>query len=160
MKKIFTAVFICSFLNASTQNNLSANSFPRYKIWLYTNKGNILKGILILTSDSSVKIFRGTYCEWHSHSSNSIDESYLNIASIKTHKRGGLIKGMLVGLGIGLTPLLVGSAFGQAEGGAYLSIATLPVGLITGAIIGATSKKKFLINGDASKFQSFRKRMN
>ena len=160
MKKIFISFFTLFFLSASAQNDITLKSFPKHKIWLYTSQGNMLKGVLVSTSDSSVNIFPGKFSEWNSHpKTTAINESYLNINNIKTHKKGGLIKGMLIGAGIGLAPVLLSSAFGQGEGGAYVSIITFPIGIITGAIIGSTSKKKFFIDGDASRFHSFHKRI-
>jgi hypothetical protein len=88
-----------------------------------------------------------------------IHKSYPDISKIETHKKNGFLKGTLIGAGIGLAPVIVSSIFGEGEGGAYVSIITFPLGIITGAIIGGTSKKKFYINGEASKFHSFHKRM-
>ena len=69
--------------------------------------------------------------------------------------------GMLIGAGIGIAPVLIGSIFGPSigQGGAYASIITFPVGTIIGAIIGSTSKKKFFIGGDRLRFGSFHKHM-
>ncbi len=162
MKIIFINLLPLIILNASAQNDCTLKPTPKYKIWVSTTHDDLIKGILIDVSDSSVKIFPGKFSEWNSHSDISvIKESYSNITNIKTHKKGGLLKGLLIGAGIGISPVLVGSIFGRSvgEGGAYVSIITLPVGLITGAIIGGTSKKKFLINRDTSRFHSFRKRM-
>ena len=147
-------------LNVSAQNDYALNPTPKHKIWVSTTQGDLIKGILVDVSDSSVKVLQGKFSEWNSPSKISvINESYSNITNIKTHKKGGLIKGMLIGTGIGLSPLVVSAVFGKGEGGAYVSVATLPLGIITGAIIGGTSKRKFFINGEASRFRAFHKRM-
>jgi hypothetical protein len=160
MKIIFINLLLLTILNVSAQNDYTLNPTLKHKIWVSTTKGGLVKGILVDVSDSSVKIFSGRFSEWNSHSKVSVaNETYLNITGIRTHKKGGLIKGLLIGAGIGLSPLLLGTAFGEGEGGAYASIITLPLGIVTGAIVGCTSKKKFLIGGEASKFHSFRKRM-
>jgi hypothetical protein len=161
MKMIFITLLLFA-LNVSAQTDHTLNPAPKYKVWVSATQSDLITGILVDVSDSSVKIFPGKFSEWSNHSKASvINESYLNITNIKTHKKEELIKGLLIGAGIGVSPLLVGSLFGRSigEGGAYVSIITLPVGIITGAIIGGTSKKKFLINGTASQFDSFRKRM-
>jgi hypothetical protein len=50
---------------------------------------------------------------------------------------------------------ILSSIFGNGEGGAYVSVIAFPVGIITGAIIGSTGKKKFFIDGQASNFIHF-----
>ena len=78
------------------------------------------------------------------YSSSAFTQQDKIATGTKTHKKGGLLKGALIGGGIGLLPLAIGSIFGEStgQGGAYISIVTFPVGIIAGAIIGATSKKK------------------
>jgi hypothetical protein len=162
MKIIFINLLLFVALNVSAQNDHTLNPAPKHKIWVSTTQGDIIKGTLVDVSDSSVKIFPGKFSEWNNHSKISvINESYSNISNIKTQKKGGLIRGMLIGTAIGISPVLVGSLFGPSigEGGAYVSIVAFPVGIITGAILGCTSKKKFLINEEASRFDSFRKRI-
>jgi len=161
MKKVILPLFLLFILNVSAQDHPVIKGWPK-KIWLYTNHGDLIKGILIGTSDSSVKIFPGKFSEYNSTSKISIvSVSYFNINNIKIHKKSGLINGMLLGAGVGILPVLVGSVFGPSigQGGAYVSIVAVPLGIIAGAIIGSTSKRKFFIGGDKSKFLSFHKRM-
>jgi|GEM_PF-3992622 len=47
----------------------------------------------------------------------------------------------------------------SGEGGAYVSLVAVPLGTLVGGIIGATSKKKFQIGADNTKFQQFRKKV-
>ncbi|MEP6594647.1 MAG: hypothetical protein ABJA71_01825 [Ginsengibacter sp.] len=160
-KNIFISALIFLFLGASSQNDFALRSRPK-KIWVYNDQGNLIKGIFVGSSDSSVNIFPGKLSEWNSRSKTSVvNQSYLNINNIKIHKKSGLVSGMLLGAGVSLLPVLVGSIFGQStgQGGCYVSIITFPAGLITGAIIGGTSKKRFLINGEALRFHAFHKCM-
>ena len=146
MKKIFISSFILFFLNASAQNDFNFKSSPKYKIWLYNGQENLTNGFLVSTSDSTAKIFTGKLSEWRSSSKISVtDQFYSNIDHIKIHKKGGLIKGVLIGAGIVF--YLVGSLFGPSigEGGAYVSIIAFPIGIITGAIIGSTSREILLL---------------
>jgi len=151
-------------LGALAQSDSTRKLWLKHKIWIYNNEGDLQKGVLISTTDSSLKFFPGKFSDWHRHSKISVvSQSYLNISNIKIHKRDGLIRGMLIGTGIGLSPILFGAVFGEgqggAQGGALVSVFTLPVGIIAGAIIGSTAKKKFFIGGQASKFHLFHKRI-
>ena len=135
MKIIFINLLLLIILNISAQNDYTLNPTPKHKIWVSTTRADLIKGILVDVSDSSVKIFPGKFSEWNSHSNISvINESYSNITNIKTHKKGGLIKGLLIGAGIGISPVLVGSLFGRSigEGGGYVSVITFPAGVIMG----------------------------
>jgi hypothetical protein len=148
------------FLNTSAQKDSEFKSSLEQKIWLYTSEGNVIKGFLDDISDSSVTIFTGKLSELNSHSKVLvISESYSNINTIKTKRRGGLIKGILKGVVAGLLPAVGVAAFQEGESGAYVGVATLPLGIITGAIVGSTSKRKFPVNGDMSRFHSFRRRI-
>ena len=81
-------------------------------------------------------VYEGTISEYNTQSANkTISIDYKNIRTIKTKKRGGLLKGVLIGGVIGFAPAFFG------EGGGYVAIITFPVGLITGSIVGATSKE-------------------
>lgn len=159
-KNIFTGFFLLLFLHVSAQQDSTLKLHPKYKIWISAREGNHIMGILAGTSSSSLNIFPGKFSEYNGTSKISlINESYTNITAIQIHKKGGLLKGMLIGAGIGIAPVLIGSIFGPSigEGGAYVSFITFPLGTIIGAIIGSTSKKKFFIDGDKSRFDSFHK---
>ena len=104
-------------------------------------------------SATTVLIYPGSMKEYKNQASpQSVRISYENITTIKIKKTkgaGGVLKGILIGGGIGLSPAFFG------EGGAYAAIIAFPVGVILGAIIGATSKKKYEINGELNSFQKF-----
>jgi hypothetical protein len=50
---------------------------------------------------------------------------------------------------VGFAPVVFG------QGGAFVATVSFPLGVIIGSIVGATSKKKFIINGDLQAFQKF-----
>jgi hypothetical protein len=150
MKKIILISFIVAgSLLASSQDSIFKPA-KLLKIWVYTGDNTELKGVFSGASDSMLFVYEGTidaYNKQASHKTISID--YKNIRIIKIKKRGGLLKGLLIGAVIGLAPAFFG------EGGAYAAVITLPVGIITGAIIGATAKKKYAINGGERAFRQF-----
>lgn len=163
MRIIFINLLLFLVLTASAQNDSALRPVPKENIWMFTTGGDLVKGILINTTDSPVSIFPGKPSKWDRRSKILVaNQSYLNIANIRTRKKGALLKGLLIGGGVGLLPVLLGSLFGTSagQGGAYVSIITFPVGIITGSIIGSTSKKKFFIGGDRTRFLRFRKRMH
>jgi hypothetical protein len=160
--KIFFLIPFLLIVNVSlAQKRSEYNERPRYKISLETTEGKMLKGLLIDIKDSSITVYSGNSnrigSEEMSHS-QKID--YSQIQQVKLKRRNGLINGIGIGAGIGILPALVGGIFGRStgEGGAYVSVVTLPLGLITGTLIGATSRKKYNIHGDFSQFRDFQKR--
>jgi len=62
-----------------------------------------------------------------------------------------LLQGLAIGGVIGLSPIVFG------QGGAFVAILTFPVGIITGAIVGATSSEKYFINGNYAAFNKMKK---
>ncbi len=128
-----------------------AHSIKLVRIWVYDDNNSAVKGVLIGASDSVLVVYQGSISAYKKESSPALMRiNYKNIRLIKIKKSGGVLKGALIGGVIGFTPAFFG------EGGAYAAIITLPAGLITGAIIGATSKRKYAIHGDAKAFGKFR----
>jgi len=150
MKKITLILFFAvSSLWASSQDSISKPA-KLLKIWVYTKDNTEIKGVFSGASDSGLFIYEGTISEYNEQSSHKmISIDYKNIRLIKTKKRGGLLKGVLIGAVAGLSPAFFG------EGGAYVAVITFPVGIITGTIVGATSKKKYEINGESEAFAQF-----
>ena len=119
-------------------------------IWVYTKQGGLQKGVWYGNTDTSISICQGKRSDYLNQKSHDVASiNYENISIIKIKKPGGLLKGLLIGAGVGLAPI----AFGQ--GGAFVAIVSLPVGIIVGSIVGATSKKKYVINGDLNSFKKF-----
>ncbi len=161
-KNLFINLFTLFILSASAQNNNALKHTPKHTIWITTNEGKVIKGILVSTSDSSVEIFPGKKSEYGKQLELSmVKESYLNIAKIQIHKQNAVLKGMLIGGGIALAPALIGPIFGKSTGqaGSITSVILFPFGIITGAITGIASRKRFLIRGDKRKFYAFHKKL-
>ena len=140
-------------LTGSRPNQKSRLPLPAY---LHTVDDKSLSGSIQSISDSAI-IFSAKG-KGKSGESNNMEISYSNIREIKIRKKNGIIKGFLYGTGVGLLPIIGGAIIGKGEGGAYVSVITLPLGIITGTLIGS-SRKKFNINGSASSFYDFKKRM-
>jgi len=118
--------------------------------WVYTKQGNMLKGVLAGRSGSYLLLYPGSLKEKKKNIDYQLVRiSFENITITKTKKPNGLVKGQLLGGSIGFAPVIFG------EGGAYVAIITFPLGVVAGILIGATSKKKYLINGDYTSFLSF-----
>lgn len=86
---------------------------------------------------------------------NGTEINYSNIREIKIRRKNGILKGVLLGAIAGALPVAGGIIVGQAQGGGFVTMVTLPAGIITGGIIG-TSHKKYHINGNAASFSSFK----
>lgn len=107
-------------------------------VWVYTGDSLIIGKI------------KGTFRDSLFLENGSITAlSYRNIKIIKTRKKNAALKPILYGVLIGISPIV----FGQA--GAFIAVITLPVGILTGTIIGLSAKKKFRINGDLQAFHHF-----
>ena len=119
-------------------------------IWVYTKQGGLQKGVWQGSTDTSLWIYEGKMSDYlNQKSDNAKSVNYENIRLIKIKKPGGLLKGLLIGAGIGLAPIVFG------QGGAFVAIISLPVGIIAGSIVGATSKKQYVIDGDLNRFEQF-----
>lgn len=138
------------------------NQHPGDRITVSTPDGKEITGLLTQLEDSAVLIFTGSRKEWKSNSiGKTMKIGYSEIQQIRLKKKNALLKGALIGFGVGLSPLLVASTIIKdgAQGGAFVSIITAPLGLATGSIVGATAKKKFYIGGNMSNFLKFNKRI-
>lgn len=155
-------VAICT--NAQVDSNVNVQ--PRHNITITKLNNGMVDGILTRTNDTSVFVYRGSFREWKQQkTSPTMAISYSSINRIQTKKRHGMLKGALIGAGIGILPVFLDAIFTpkgkamSAEGGAYVSLVAVPLGTLVGGLIGATSKKKFQIAGDETKFQQFRKKI-
>ena len=151
----------------NAQNDTTLVALPRNKISLTTLENRTIDGIVTQTNDSFVFVYQGNFRQWKQRIAiPKTAISYFEINKIQTKKRKGVLKGALIGAGIGILPLfidaIVTSKGGRpnAEGGTYISIVAVPLGTSIGALIGATSKRRFLIEGHHTKFQRFRKKIN
>ncbi len=134
---------------ASAQTTAAKGQKARM-IWVYTKQGSLQKGVLYGSSDTSLLIYQGRMNEYLNQKRHELASIiYENIGIIKTKKHGGLLKGLLIGAGIGLAPIV----FGQE--GAFVAFVSFPLGIVIGSIVGVISKKRYVINGDLTRFQKF-----
>ena len=150
MKKIVQAfpILLLSLTVIAQQDTLITEK--TVTTWVYTKQGNMLKGVLAGRSGTDLLLYPGSLKEKKKNIDYQLVRiNFDNITIIKTKKPNGLIKGLVTGGAIGFAPVIFG------EGGAYVAIIAFPVGIITGTLIGASSKKKYMINGDYTSFLSF-----
>ena len=150
MKKILLVFLFATYsLMLSAQADIVKIRKP-LRTWIYTKENTEQRGLLIGYSATTLLIYPGSTTEFYKEKSPQTKSLiYENISLIRVKKINGLIKGLLIGGGIGVAPVVLG------YGGAIVAVFTLPVGIITGSIVGATSKKKYEINGDITAFQKF-----
>ena len=168
MKRYILLFILNLFFAVSSyaQIDSSFSAKPRHTIKIFTLKSNTIDGILTRTDDTSVFVYPGNFRDWNQQKTFPITITpYSTINKIQTKKRNGILKGVVIGAGIGIMPVLLDAIFTpkggtkSGEGGAYVSLVAVPLGTLVGGIVGATSKKKFQIGGDETKFQRFRKKI-
>ncbi len=150
MKRIIQLLCVMLLsLNTAAQNDTLITKKP-VNIWVYSTDGNMVKGVLAGRSGDNLLVYTGKMKRQNTKEQYTLERiPYHNITTIKTKKPNGLLKGLLIGAGIGLAPIVGG------QGGAYAAILTFPLGIITGAIVGGTSKKKSRIDKDYKAFLDF-----
>lgn len=152
--KIIINIFtlLCSLLvslNLSAQTDTLITKRP-VNIWIYLTDGILIKGIFAGRTQNNILLYRNASRKQIARGGAALEGiPYQNISLVKTKKSNGILGGVAKGALIGILPLVGG------EGGAYATVITLPLGIITGAIIGKTSKKKHAIDNDQQKFLDF-----
>lgn len=153
MKRIQVGILLTAFLSYSlsvTAQATTARVEKPVRAWVYTKQGSIQEGILYGFNNDAFVLYPGTAKDYINKKERDLTSiKYDNINLIKVKKHGGVLRGLLIGGAIGIAPVVFG------QGGAFVAIVTFPLGVITGAIVGATSKKKYLINGDLDAFNKF-----
>jgi len=164
MKKqstLFLAVFL-SLAGMAQQDstNLKFNwpsKTPKYNIRLATQEGYKVEGLLAAKTDSSLFIFPGHSKAYKNRTDYSaaffIDQQ---IETIHIKRRNAVGRGALIGLGVGLLPVVAALFAGkdkQAFG--FAAVVTVPLGPIVGALIGAASGRTFHIGGQRKAFKHF-----
>jgi hypothetical protein len=152
---ISSFIFLLSVCFSFAQNTASGTYRPRYYASVTSTDSKIQKGVMIQLNDSSIVLYPGNWQKFYNEKiiQDSVAITYSHIQQIKLKKRGGLVKGLAIGGVIGLSPIVFG------QGGAFVAILSFPVGIITGAIVGATSSKKYFINGNYVVFHKMEKRV-
>ncbi len=133
---------------------------PICKIQITTTKGNMLKGLMLVTYDSVVVIYPGNRKEWNKNKEyKAAVYSYTKIKKIIVKKNGRVIKGIAIGTSIGALPMFAALSKNEKAGLADFSAITIPAGMIAGAVLGLTSQRKFSINASDSLFHAFQNRI-
>ncbi len=161
-KNIFISIMLLLAYCIGLAQPATNGHHPRYQITVTSFDKKEITGLLMKLEDSAVLVFTGSSKEWKSNSiGKTLKIAYSEIQQIKLKKRNRLLKGALIGLGIGLAPIVVASTLIKdgAQGGAFVSIITAPLGLVTGSIVGAASKRNFSIYGKGAQFDDFKKRI-
>ena len=130
---------------------------PKYKIKLETAEGNKITGLLVDKNDSSLVIYPGTANSYKKKKDyKAAIFTNEQIENIKLHKRKAANHGALIGLGVGMLPV-VAALFGgkNAQSFVMASVITVPLGTIVGGIIGATSSKSFHIGKQRVTYKKF-----
>jgi hypothetical protein len=160
MKKMKILMLWCMLhsLHIAAQNNIALQSDTLVtkkpvNIWVYTSAGNIVEGKLAGRSGKNLLVYPKAMKKQKANMDYTVERiPYQNITTIQTKKQqwhGGMLKGMLIGGGLGFAPVFGG------EAGAYVALLAFPIGLITGAIVGGTSKKKYRIHGNYQPYRGF-----
>ena len=134
---------------------------PKFQVTVHTLQNQKIKGLLIDVNDSTLILFPGRVDEWKNR--DRIQPLYLadsSIEFIKVKNKNAAGTGALTGLAIGLTPILAAVADPvNAQAYGMVAILTIPVGIITGALIGGGSYKKFKVNGNREAFLVFKNKI-
>jgi hypothetical protein len=166
MKKYIHLLGLSIFyaVGTSAQVDTLFTAKPRHNIRISTLNNNTVNGILTRTDDTSVFVYPGNFRDWNQQKTFPITVTpYSTINKIETQQKGGIsiLKGMLIGAGSGFATVLVASILSpkyRGEGAGLLALLTVPLGTITGGLVGGLSKK-FQIGGDKTNFQQFRKKV-
>jgi hypothetical protein len=131
---------------------------PVCRIHVTTTGENKLKGLLLYTSDSSVVIYPGKKKQWNNGKKfRPVEFTASRIKRITIKKNNRALKGMTLGSVVGVLPMLAGSKDGNNAGLQELTKLTVPVGGISGALLGLTQQKSFSINGSVTLFRQFQR---
>lgn len=158
MKKVICQfIFFLLTLTVFCQENEKTIK-PVCKIDITTMGENKLKGLLLFMNDTSLVVYPGSDKQWNKGKKfNAIAYSSSRIKKITIKKNNRALKGLTIGSVIGTLPMLIGSRDGDKSGLKELTQLTVPVGGITGAILGLSEQKTFQINGSVILFREFKK---
>lgn len=158
MKLTTTIILLFVHCLAFSQKESQESIKPVCKIHITTLGENGLRGLLLFTNDSAVFVYPGSRKQWNK--GKKFNAAILNSSRIKRitlKKNNRALKGMTIGTVIGTLPMLAGSKDGDNSGLKELTQLTVPVGGITGAILGLNEQKSFQINGSIILFREFKK---
>lgn len=157
MRCTTTIATLISCIGLYAQNNDEVIK-PVCRIHITTMGENKLKGLLLFTNDSSVIVYPGKKKEWNNGKKySSVEFTASRIKRITIKKNNRALKGMTIGSVVGVLPMLTGSKDGNTAGLQELTKLTVPVGGITGALLGLSQQKSFYINGSVNLFSQFQR---
>ena len=153
-KLITSSVLVIIVYSSFAQKKITrANHQPRFHASIQIMNHQTVKGLLVQLEDSSVILYPRTRKGFRKEVKlDQVVIAWSQIQQIKLKKKNGLFKGVLIGGAIGFAPVIFG------EVGAYVALVAFPLGIITGAIVGITSGKKYTINGNYAAFNKMKKR--
>lgn len=151
---LFLGILFLNISYAQTNNLFKPLGIVR----IITSNGNSMKGLLLSTNDTSLTVFPGKWKEWKKGKKyKPVEFCCSSIYSIQVKRKGRISRGIALGAAAGAIPLVT---INPNEKGGYgmasLTVFTVPVGIVSGAIIGAKTGKQFMIKGDINLFRSFR----
>ena len=158
MKKIICQAIFFSFILTAFCQVKEKTIKPLCKLDITTLDENKLKGLLLFMNDSSIIVYPGSQKQWNN--GKKINAVVLNSSRLKRitiKKNNRVLKGMTIGSVIGTLPMFAGSKDGDKSGLKELTQLTVPVGGITGAILGLNEQRSFQINGSLILFREFQK---
>jgi hypothetical protein len=156
----FLTPLIFIHCQAFSQKESQETIKPVCKIHITTLGENGLRGLLLFTNDSAVIVYPGSRKQWNKGTKfNAVVFHAARIKRITLKKNNRALKGMTIGSIVGTLPILAGSKDGDNSGLKELTQLTVPVGGITGAILGLNEQKSFQINGSIILFKEFQKRI-
>ena len=131
-----------------------------HKIVLKTVEGNSFRGLLLSVNDSSLVAYPGKWKEWRKGKKyRSVHFYYTRIEEVILKEKGRIAKGMVIGGVAGLLPVVASKTNGTSEPAGNILLVTVPVGIITGAVLAGRSGKRYWINGNIEQFRNFIRRL-
>ena len=164
MKK-FSTLFLAFFLTlaASAQHDSTHSNYtwpsktPKYAIKLETPEGHKISGLLAAKDDTSLVIFPGNghaFKKKSNYSAAFFTDQQIETIHIK--RRNAVGRGALIGLGVGLIPVVAAVFAGKdAQSFAYVALVTVPLGPAVGALIGGVGGRTFHIGRQRKAYNHF-----
>ena len=144
MKKISFVTITLIMLSSAVFSQSESNSIA-HNVQIETMSDSLINEMFVNSIHSSMNVFQGSWqqlTQEKGYQAPSFDYNRRHDPKTKKGRAGKVLKGIAIGGAIGLSPAILSAIFGKGEGGAYVSVFTFPLGIITGGIIGATSKGK------------------
>lgn len=149
------ALLIIVYYSFTNENIATANHQPSFYASVQTMNDEIVKGLLLQLEDSLVILYPGTRKEFSKGLKlDPVVIAWSKIKQIELGKKDGLSKDLPIDGAIGFA-----SAFSR-EIEPYAGVFSFPIAIITRALAGNTSGKKYTINGNYTAFNKIKKGYN